>query len=243
MVYAKRPFAGPDAVLAYLSRYTHRVGITNRRLLALDPAAQTVSFAYKDYADDSRKKVMTLALAEFIRRFRLRLILPERFVKIRHYGLLANRHRHARIAQPVMPCITGHRKIKPTTKTAAAVSAILPVCPNCRQPGLVLVQVTHPVKRYIPGFTDSSVKSSKTAHCHFDRAESLADISAPPGFRRLAQKHAPGEFDSHKSTAKRFTRLRETTVFSRNGTIPTQRRHPSRHTFPYAKMNAAVSAA
>lgn len=155
VVYAKRPFAGPDAVLAYLSRYTHRVGITNRRLLALDPVAQTVSFAYKDYADDSRKKVMTLALAEFIRRFRLH-ILPERFVKIRHYGLLANRHRHARIAQARDALHHRARKIKPTTKTAAAVSATLPVCPNCRQPGLVLLHVTHPIKHYIPGYADSS---------------------------------------------------------------------------------------
>lgn len=67
--------------------------MTNRRLLALDPAAQTVTFAYKDYADNSRKMMMTLALSEFIRRFLLHT-LPERFVKIRHYGLLANRQRH-----------------------------------------------------------------------------------------------------------------------------------------------------
>jgi hypothetical protein len=155
VVYAKRPFAGPDAVLAYLSRYTHRVGITNRRLLALDPAAQTVSFAYKDYADDSRKKVMTLALAEFVRRFRLH-ILPERFVKIRHYGLLANRNRHVRIAQARDALHSQSRKLKPISKVVPMVSAALPLCPYCRQPGLVLLRVTHPVKHHVPNYTDSS---------------------------------------------------------------------------------------
>ena len=95
-VYAKRPFGGPKQVLAYLSRYTHRIAIGNRRILALDPAARTVTFAYKDYADDSKGKSMTLSLDEFLRRFCLH-ILPARFVKIRHYGLLANRGRDGRI--------------------------------------------------------------------------------------------------------------------------------------------------
>ncbi len=96
VVYAKRPFAGPEQVLAYLSRYTHRVAISNRRLLALD--AGHVTFGYKDYADSHRRKTMTLAVPEFVRRFCLHL-LPERFVKIRHYGLLSNRHRQERIAR------------------------------------------------------------------------------------------------------------------------------------------------
>jgi len=155
VVYAKRPFAGPDAVLAYLSRYTHRVGITNHRLLALDPAAQTVAFAYKDYADDSRKKTITLALSEFIRRFRLH-ILPARFVKIRHYGLLANRHRHARIAQARAALPSQSRKTKPTAKVIPPVATTLPLCPHCRQPGLILLRVTHAIKHYPPRYADSS---------------------------------------------------------------------------------------
>jgi len=93
-VYAKRPFAGPRQVLAYLSLYTHRIAIGNRRILSLDQS--TVTFSYKDYADDSKRKTMTLALDEFLRRFCLH-ILPSRFVKIRHYGLLANRGRDSRI--------------------------------------------------------------------------------------------------------------------------------------------------
>lgn len=96
VVYAKRPFAGPEAVLKYLSRYTHRVAIGNRRLLALDE--RSVTFSYKDYADESRRKTMTLLIEEFTRRFCLHL-LPERFVKIRHYGLLGNRGRQERIAR------------------------------------------------------------------------------------------------------------------------------------------------
>jgi hypothetical protein len=96
VVYAKRPFAGPEAVLKYLSRYTHRVAIGNRRLLGLDE--RSVTFSYKDYAQESRRKTMTLGIEEFTRRFCLHL-LPQRFVKIRHYGLLGNRDRQERIVR------------------------------------------------------------------------------------------------------------------------------------------------
>jgi len=87
-VYGKRPFAGPEAVLAYLSRYTHRVAIANSRLLAFDK--NTVSFKYKDYRLEGpdRHKMMTLATDEFIRRFLLH-VLPKGLHRIRHYGLFA----------------------------------------------------------------------------------------------------------------------------------------------------------
>ena len=87
VVYAKPPFAGPEAVLAYLSRYTHRVAISNRRLIAEEAG---VTFRYKDYRRDGadRQRVMTLATDEFIRRFLLH-VLPCGFHRIRHYGLLA----------------------------------------------------------------------------------------------------------------------------------------------------------
>jgi Putative transposase/Transposase zinc-binding domain len=87
-VYSKRPFGGPEAVLAYLSRYTHRVAISNRRLIAFDQNG--VTFSYKDYRADGRAryKVMTLATNEFIRRFLIH-VLPKGFHRIRHYGLLA----------------------------------------------------------------------------------------------------------------------------------------------------------
>ena len=88
VVYAKPPFAGPQAVLAYLSRYTHRVAISNRRLIAFDNTG--VTFRYKDYRRDGpeRQRVMTLGADEFIRRFLLH-VLPRGFHRIRHYGLLA----------------------------------------------------------------------------------------------------------------------------------------------------------
>ena len=79
VVDSKRPFAGPQQVLAYLSRYTHRVGLSNRRLLHLDPAAGTVTFDYKDYADGARHKSMQLDLSEFIRRLCLHFLPPQRF--------------------------------------------------------------------------------------------------------------------------------------------------------------------
>ena len=94
VVYAKPPFAGPAAVLAYLARYTHRVAISNRRLIALDERG--VTFRYKDYRRDgaARYQTMTLAPAEFIRRFLLH-VLPTGFHRIRHYGLFASAARKA----------------------------------------------------------------------------------------------------------------------------------------------------
>lgn len=98
VVYAKAPFAGPEAVLAYLSRYTHRVAISNSRLIALDQTG--VTFRYKDYRRNSadRQQVMTIAADEFIRRFLIH-VLPHGFHRIRHYGLLASAARKACLAQ------------------------------------------------------------------------------------------------------------------------------------------------
>jgi hypothetical protein len=98
VVYAKAPFTGPEAVLAYLSRYTHRVAISDHRLIAYDETG--VTFRYKDYRCDGpeRQRVMTLAPHEFIRRFLLH-VLPHGFHRIRHYGLLASSLRKADIAR------------------------------------------------------------------------------------------------------------------------------------------------
>ena len=95
VVYAKRPFAGPAQVLDYLGGYTHRVAISNQRLVSLDDEA--VRFRYKDYAHGNRRKVMALAPTEFIRRFLLH-VLPAGFMRIRHYGLLANRAKRTKLA-------------------------------------------------------------------------------------------------------------------------------------------------
>ena len=97
-VYAKPPFSGPEAVLAYLARYTHRVAIANRRLIALDERG--VTFRYKDYRSNgqARYRTMTLSADEFIRRFLLH-VLPKGFHRIRHYGLLASAGCKANIAR------------------------------------------------------------------------------------------------------------------------------------------------
>jgi Putative transposase/Transposase zinc-binding domain len=145
IVYAKKPFAGPQAVLSYLSRYTHRVALAESRLLALDRNVGSVTFSYKDYADKSRRKKMTLHCVEFLRRFALHF-LPERLVKIRHYGLLANRHRRQRIGaartalggagaglnaplpRPVMPPSSPRR------------------CPQCGSHNLIFVERRPPLR-------------------------------------------------------------------------------------------------
>ena len=97
VVYAKRPFGGPDAVLAYLSRYTHRIAIANSRLVAFD--GERVTFKWKDYRakSDARYQLMTLDADEFIRRFLIH-VLPDGFHRIRHYGLFANANRAGNIA-------------------------------------------------------------------------------------------------------------------------------------------------
>ncbi len=94
VVYAKAPFGGPAQVLKYLARYTHRVAISNSRIVNV--ANGQVTFRYKDYADDQRTKTMTVTGEEFLRRF-VQHVLPKGLVKIRHYGLLANRHRAAKL--------------------------------------------------------------------------------------------------------------------------------------------------
>jgi Putative transposase/Transposase zinc-binding domain len=94
VVHSKPPFGGPAQVLKYLAHYTHRVAISNSRLLKL--AQGRVTFRYKDYADDHQPKTMTLDAVEFLRRF-LQHVLPKGFMKIRHYGLLASRHRREKL--------------------------------------------------------------------------------------------------------------------------------------------------
>lgn len=145
VVYAKRPFAGPEQVLAYLSRYTHRVAISPRRLLATD--GMNVTFAYKDYATGSRQKTMTLGTAEFVRRFCLH-VLPERFVKIRHYGLLGNRQKQTRLARAraLLGVVPPSAQAQPLPELLrAALPAAPPACcPFCQRPGLVRVREVPP---------------------------------------------------------------------------------------------------
>ena len=129
VVYAKRPFAGPAAVLAYLSRYTHRVAISNQRLLALDERG--VTFRWKDYraTGKTRYKTMTLSADEFMRRFLLH-VLPGGFHRIRHYGLLANAGRR-RISPARAELLHVVPDVEPQPGDQPGIVAPIFVCPHC----------------------------------------------------------------------------------------------------------------
>ena len=135
VVYAKPPFGGPQRVLKYLARYTHRVAISNRRLVALHNGC--VTFRWKDYAKQNQPAMMTLPVTEFIRRFLLH-VLPKGLVRIRHFGLLANRCRHRNIslcrrlldvAQPIKS-----HGLNPAYDWPAAEQKAQPIvhCPVCK---------------------------------------------------------------------------------------------------------------
>ena len=94
VVYAKQPFGGPEQVLEYLGQYTHRVAISNHRLVKMEDG--NVTFRYRDYADESRQKRMVLSAVEFIRRF-LMHVLPDGFMKIRYFGFLSNRSKRSMV--------------------------------------------------------------------------------------------------------------------------------------------------
>ena len=147
VVYAKRPFAGPEAVLAYLSRYTHRVAISNSRLLALDERG--VTFRWKDYRAKGRTryKAMTLQPDEFMRRFLLH-VLPGGFHRIRHYGLLANggrRHNLATVRGLLAPPAGTSSAMcdEPQANSEQAVAPPTFVCRQCGKP-MVIVRLLAP---------------------------------------------------------------------------------------------------
>jgi hypothetical protein len=135
VVYAKRPFGGgPEQVLKYLARYTHRVAISNQRLLKLQDGK--VTFRYKDYADDHRQKTMTLTADEFLRRF-VQHVLPKHFMKTRHYGMLANNRREELLAlcrQLLLPLLVLKAlpvASEPETARATIEPALERCCPHC----------------------------------------------------------------------------------------------------------------
>jgi Putative transposase/Transposase zinc-binding domain len=135
VVYCKRPFAGPEQVLAYLANYTHRVAISERRLVAFDETARTVTFRWRDYRlkGAAAVKLQTLPVDEFLRRFR-RHLLPRGFTKVRHYGLLANNARRTLIpkARAALAAASGPKKRPPPAKpTASSAPAWPPPCAHC----------------------------------------------------------------------------------------------------------------
>ncbi len=144
VVYAKPPFGGPEQVLKYLARYTHRVAISNQRLLSLQDGR--VTFRYKDYAAERRSKTMTLTGEEFLRRF-VQHVLPRGFLKIRHYGLLAARGRNDRLAlcrRLLLPATVAGR-LSPSSEAAEGVHsepAREPCCPYCGGTRLSFYELT-----------------------------------------------------------------------------------------------------
>ena len=160
VVYAKPPFAGPRSVLAYLSRYTHRVAISSRRLVSLDHRG--VSFRYKDYRRDGteRHKCMTLDPAEFIRRFLIH-VLPGGFHRIRHFGLFANTGRAANLAK--LRALLEPRSQPPDVQAANDNTAIADAfpCPCCGgRMRLIEVFERGAQPRLAPAFTARGIDSS-----------------------------------------------------------------------------------
>jgi hypothetical protein len=145
VVYAKRPFAGPEQVLDYVGRYTHRVAISNNRLL--DIAEGKVTFRYKDYRHGAEQKTMTLQAEEFIRRFLLH-VLPEGFQRIRYYGFLANRYRAQKLAR--CRVLLGMPAAEPATSEASKdyseryeelTGSSLWQCPVCHKGRMLVIEI------------------------------------------------------------------------------------------------------
>ena len=171
MVYAKAPFGGPQHVLEYLGRYTHRVAISNRRLLALQDGQ--VSFAWKDYRDAGKSKVMTVSAEEFIRRF-LQHVVPPGFQRIRYYGFLANCHRTAKL--------TLCRQL-----LATACSQLLPQPADCRD---FLAALTRSQPPALPAVwerqSSSACNSSRPVTAQFRSAWTAHDALLPESARTPA---------------------------------------------------------
>ncbi len=150
VVYCKPPFNGIEGVLNYLSRYTHRVAISNERILKLEK--DQISFRWRDYSDGDKEKIMTVAAEEFIRRFLLH-VLPTGFVKIRHYGLLANRNRKNNITlcRTLLGCCTPETQNKKIPETwqesLLKISGVdVSQCPVCKKGRLFKVEALRPLR-------------------------------------------------------------------------------------------------
>jgi len=148
VVYAKPPFAGPKQVLRYLGNYTHRVAISNHRIL--DVQDGIVRFRYKDYKDDNTRKTMSLSASEFMRRFLLHVI-PKRFVRIRCYGFLSSRNKKellARCRELLVESTEMEDTVEEESDVGEAGTAELMLCPKCGEGHMIAVMILEPE----PGF-------------------------------------------------------------------------------------------
>jgi Putative transposase/Transposase zinc-binding domain len=147
VVHAKRPFGGPEVVLKYLARYTHRVAISNARLVGFQDGQ--VRFRYKDYAHGNRKRVMTLTALEFVRRLLLH-VLPRGFMRIRHYGIMANRQRREQLAL-CRELLASRSPAEPESPATLPLPESLPsvtptrVCPICGAGRMIVIEEFPPL--------------------------------------------------------------------------------------------------
>ena len=165
VVYVKPPFGGPQQVLKYLARYTHRVAVSNSRLVALEDGK--VTFRYKDYAQAGRQRLMTVDAEEFIRRFLLH-VLPKGFVRIRYYGFLANREKSSHLEKVRNLLAEDSTPVDDDTNPSPAGTSPrdlglsgsddLDLCPSCRKGRMVTIELLKPISGAILGplFIDTS---------------------------------------------------------------------------------------
>jgi hypothetical protein len=148
VVHIQPPFGGPQRVLKYLARYTHRVAISNHRLRALEK--HRVSFQWKDYAHHGQRKIMTLDAVDFLRRFLLH-VLPSGLVRIRHFGFLANRFRTPNL-QLCRDLLAVRQPPKPADSHNPAVTNVQDrsSCPICKLGQLITIEVIHPERTLVP---------------------------------------------------------------------------------------------
>ena len=160
VVYAKKPFAGPEQVLDYVGRYTHRVAISNNRLLDIEE--DKVTFRYKDYRHDAKQKTMTVEAEEFIRRFLLH-VLPEGFQRIRYYGFLANRYREEKLTRcrellempaPEPPAFEGAKNYRERYQELLGPS--FGECPACHQGRMLVIEILPRNPHRKPAIADTS---------------------------------------------------------------------------------------
>jgi Putative transposase len=160
VVYAKRPFARPEQLLDYVGRYTHRVAISNNRLL--DIAEDKVTFRYKDYRQEAQQKTMTVEAEEFVRRFLLH-VLPEGFQRIRYYGFLANRYREEKLARcrelldmpaPEQPALEGAKDYR--ERYQELIGPSLGECPVCHQGRMLVIEILPRSPHRKTAITDTS---------------------------------------------------------------------------------------
>ena len=218
MVYAKRPFAGPKQVLRYLGRYTHRVAISNNRLLG--DADGKVSFDWKDYKNGSAHKIMTLEADEFIRRFLLH-VLPKGLQRIRHFGFLGNRYREHNVAKVrellgQQPAPSNHldKHIDYRERYEQLTGHSLLQCPACQRGQMLLTQtlpspVATPRPRQLmmlhpsrPIAAQAALSFTITSGCCF-----FLCLPAPPswdGSRNRCLPAQSGLFDTARGRGKLF---------------------------------------